>query len=89
MAFFFRNKKTIPPNATFRLTQEGKEKVQEFNGDPKHQVLMALETKGTSDVAEISAASGLSRGSVERLIPVLSRGGYIQYIHAAQGGDLE
>lgn len=81
MGFFFnRNKKSIPPNATFRLTQSGQEKLQEFSGDPKSRILVALETRGTSDVEEISNASGLSRGQVERMIPSMIRGGYIQYI---------
>ena len=78
-----RKKKAIPPNATFRLTQEGREKLQQFSGDPKSQILVALETGGTSDIDEISQASGLSRGQVEKLIPALARGGYIQYISAS------
>lgn len=81
MGFFFgRKRKTIPPNATFRLTQEGREKLQEFSGDPKSQILVALETRGTSDIDELAQASGLSRGQVERFIPVLIRGGYISYV---------
>lgn len=74
--------KTIPPNATFRLTQQGKEKLLDFAGDPKSRVLVALETKGTSDVDEISQSSGLSRGQVERILPSMIRGGYIQYVNA-------
>ena len=90
MSFLFGRKKSrIPPNATFRLTQEGREKLQEFTGDGKSQVLVTLETRGSSDVDEISQASGLSKGQVERLIPVLVRGGYIQYIHADMTADTE
>ena len=74
--------KIIPTNATFRLTQEGRDKLQEFGGDPKSRVLVALETGGTSDVDEMAQRSGLSRGQVERLVPVLVKGGYIQYISA-------
>ena len=88
MTFFFgRGGKGIPKNATFHLTQEGTAKLQEFSGDPKSQVLMALETRGTSDIAEISQASGLSRGQVERYVPSLIRGGYIQYVSAATVTD--
>lgn len=84
MSFFFgRKTKNIPPNATFRLTQEGREKLQEFGGDPKSRVLVALETRGTSDIDEISQASGLSRGQIERLVPALIRGGYVQYVSTA------
>lgn len=84
MPFFFgRGGRGIPKNATFRLTQEGREKLQEFSGDPKSQILVALETHGSSDIDEISSASGLSRGQVERFIPSLVKGGYIQYISSA------
>lgn len=84
MSFFFgRNLKRIPANATFRLTQEGREKLQEFGGDPKSRILVALETRGTSDIDEIGQASGLSKGQIERYIPSLVRGQYIQYISAA------
>ena len=79
--------RAIPPNASFRLTQEGREKLQEFAGDPKSRVLVALETRGTSDIDEISQASGLSRGQVERLVPTLVRGGYVQYISSAMTGE--
>jgi predicted ArsR family transcriptional regulator len=81
MALFFNRKsKAIPANATFRLTQEGRKKVQEFTGDPKSVILTALETSGTSDIDEIANNSGLSRGKVERYIPVLVTGQYIQYV---------
>jgi len=76
----FRRSKNIPSNATFRLTQEGREKLQDFKGDAKSRVLVALETEGTSTTGEIASASGLSKGQVERMIPRLVRGGYIQYI---------
>ena len=83
---FQRKSRAIPPNATFRLTQRGQEKLADFSGDPKSRVLVALETKGTSDIDEISQASGMSRGQVERLVPTLVNGGYIQYISASMGG---
>ena len=83
MGFFDRRNKSFPPNATFTLTQRGRDKVQEFGGDPKSLILTVLETRGTSDIDEIAQASGLSKGQVERLIPALTRGGYIQYITAA------
>ena len=79
--------KAIPSTATFRLTEQGKEKLQEFGGDPKSRVLVALETRGTSDIDEISQASGLSRGQVERLVPTLVRAGYVQYVSASSAND--
>ncbi len=83
MGFFNRGKgKGIPPNATFRLTQEGREKLQEFGGDPKSRILTALETQGTSDITEISQTSGINKGKVEKLVPAMIRGGYIQYVSA-------
>ncbi|KKM45879.1 hypothetical protein LCGC14_1560260 [marine sediment metagenome] len=82
MSFLNRRSRNIPPNATFRLTQEGREKLQEFSGDPKSRILVALETRGTSDISEMSSASGLNRGHIERMIPQLVRGGYISYVSA-------
>jgi len=90
MSFFDRIKgraKSIPPNATFRLTQEGREKLQEFAGDPKSRILVALEARGTSDIDEIAQASGISRGQVERFVPSLVRGGYIQYVSSVSTED--
>lgn len=84
-----KGSKAIPSTATFRLTEQGRDKLQEFSGDPKSRILIALETRGTSDVAEISQASGLSKGQVERMIPSMVRGGYIQYVSAAMGGASE
>jgi transcription initiation factor IIE alpha subunit len=90
MNFLFKKKsRKIPPNATFRITQEGSQKLQEFTGDDKSQILMALETGGTSDVDEIAQKSGIGKGRVERLIPVLARGGYIQYVGPQSGDDVE
>lgn len=84
MGFFFgRKNKSIPSNATFRLTEQGRAKLQEFGGDPKSRILMALETRGTSDLEEICQASGLNRGQVERFIPALMAGTYITYVSAA------
>jgi len=67
------------------LTQVGRKKVQEFSGDPKSRVMVALETGGTADIDEISRSSGLRRGTVERMIPSLIRGGYIQYVRGDTG----
>lgn len=90
MSFLFKKKsRRIPPNATFRITQEGSQKLQEFTGDAKSQVLMALETGGTSDVDEICQKSGLGKGQVERIVPVLARGGYIQYVGPHSGEDVD
>jgi DNA-binding MarR family transcriptional regulator len=91
MGFLFKRHKggKIPSSATFRITQEGSQKLQEFTGDSKSQVLMCLETKGTSNVDDIAAASGLGKGQVERLVPVLAKGGYIQYVGPHSGDDVE
>lgn len=81
--------KSIPPNATFRITQQGTDKLQEFTGDSKTQILMALETGGTSDIAEISQRCGMGKGKVERFIPALIRGGYVQYVSANSVGMVD
>jgi len=80
--------KGIPQNATFRLTQEGREKLQMSLGDPKSQVMAALEARGSSaDLDEITGASGLSRGQVEHLLKVLLRNGYVQYATSHMSGE--
>jgi len=90
MGFFFgRGRRKVPANASFRLTQEGREKLQDFSGDPKSQILVTLETQGTCDIDELSQHSGLSRGQVERMIPGLIRGGYIQYMSSSMGDNEE
>jgi len=90
MAYLFdrmrRGSKAIPANATFRLTESGRDKLQEFSGDPQSRILVALETRGSTNISEIAQASGLSRGQVERLVPTMVRGGYVVYISAAMGG---
>ena len=80
MGFLFGRGKSIPRNATFQVTQLGREKLSEYSGDPKSQVLMALATDGTQTVTEIAQKSGLSRGKVERLIPSLAQGGFVQLL---------
>ena len=84
MIKFFGRRNSIPSGATFTITQVGRKKVQEFSGDARSKILMVLEMHGTCDVDEISKYSGINRGAVERLIPKLTRGGYIQYIKAGE-----
>ena len=77
----FRSSKNIlPKNATFRLTQEGQEKLQSYTGTPQARILAALETQGTSDKDEIASATGMSRGSVERNVVALLQKGYVQRV---------
>ncbi len=91
MSFFDRirghKSNSIPPNATFRLTQEGRAKLQSFDGDARSRILMALETSdGSSNIDEISAAAKVGRGQVEKMIPKLVSSGYVQL--AGGGGRL-
>ena len=79
-------KRAIPANATFRLTQEGTEKLQDFGTDAKSRILSALETRGSCGVSEIAQASNLSRGKVERLLPGLVASGYVQYRSPSMSG---
>lgn len=90
MGFLFgRNKgKNIPSNAVFRITQEGEEKLQEFNGDPKSQILMALKTRGSSNMVELAQATGLGRGKMEKLLPQLTPV-YVQYVNTGAGVEGE
>lgn len=73
----------ISANASFRITQEGKEKLLQYGGDPKSRVLQGLESNGSGNISDIAQTSGLSRGQVERILPSLIGGGYIQPITSA------
>ena len=81
-SFGMRRKSLLPKNASFRLTQEGREKLQSYSGTPQTRVLAALETQGTCDRDEIAAASGLSRGAVERHVLALIQKGDVQRVGA-------
>jgi len=77
---FGLGKSVLPKNATYRLTQEGREKLQSYTGTPQARILAALETQGTSDRNEIASASGMSRGSVEKNLLILLQKGYVQRV---------
>jgi len=81
----------LPKNATYRLTQEGIEKLTSYTGTPQARILASLQTCGTSDRDEIASASGLSRGSVEKHVMVLLQKGYVQRVGGAGsgGGQME
>ena len=66
-------------DSVFMITESGKGKLGDsFDGGADGRVLMALESDGNKDMKEISRASGLSVGHVERTIYALLRRGYIQ-----------
>ena len=86
MDIFNKNKRRlIPPNATFRITQGGEEELQKFLGGDTHAILVALQTNGTSTIDDIAERSGLSKGQVERKIPVLVNKQQIQFIAGGNG----
>lgn len=82
MNFLFgRNKrKLVPPNAAFRITQAGEEELQRFKMDDDQAILVALQTNGTLTVDEIARRSGLSKGTVEKRVPLLANKDQIQLI---------
>ena len=77
---FGMGKSVLPKNATYRLTQEGREKLQSYTGTPQSRILAALETCGTSDRDEIASAAGMGRGLVERNVLALLQKGYVQRV---------
>ena len=77
----------LPRNATFRLTQEGMEKLQTYTGTPQARILVALQTCGTSDRDELASATGMSRGSIERNVLVLLQKGYVQRVGSGGFGE--
>ena len=72
----------IPRSATFMLTEIGRSKAEDFTGDERTRILMALEQNGASNIEEISRLSRIRKGRVERMIPSLIKGGYIQPIRS-------
>ena len=88
MTFFFGKKRGtgIPSGATFDITQGGREKLQNFSGDPKSRILFALESEGSSDIREIADKSGVSKGQVERLLPTMIPR-YVQVVHSSMNSD--
>ena len=85
--FGIGGKAILPKNSTYRLTQEGREKLQSYAGTPQARILAALETCGTSDRDEIANSAGMSRGQVERNVLVLLQKGYVQRVGGAGMGS--
>lgn len=91
MGFFDRvfNKKGahIPHDTAIIITEQGKDALSEYGGDTKGRILLALETRGSSDVNAISSASGLTVGAIERSMPSLIRSGYVRFVTSGGAGD--
>jgi len=64
-------------SSLFRLTEQGKEKLQTFSGDTTSRILMALETDGSLKLSELSSKTGVSGSKLEHLLPLLTRQGLI------------
>ncbi|WP_218254315.1 hypothetical protein, partial [Candidatus Magnetobacterium casense] len=60
---------------------------QEFGGDVRGRILLALETRGSSNVKEICSNSGLNMGQVEREVPSLLRSGYVRFVTSGVVGE--
>jgi hypothetical protein len=80
-------KETYSRHTTFRITEQGRDKLQDFTGDDKSNILVSLETNGSCTMDEIADKSRVARGRVERLIPVLVKNGFIQPTGAAVTSD--
>lgn len=76
--FTFTHQNHIPRYATFAITENGKAKAETYDGDKRTKVLLAFQQNGVSNTEEISRISGIKKGIVENLIPILIRGGYIR-----------
>lgn len=76
-------------NSSFRITEGGRSKLQEdfSSGDPKTRILIALETTQGGSMEDISQASRMSRGQIERLLPIMVRQGLIA-ANDGSSGDL-
>lgn len=85
LSFRRRGRVTIPPNATFRLTQEGSDKIRDGNQSPQMRALIAIQTIGSSaDVQEVASHAGMSRGAAEHAMIALAQKGYIQRVGAVR-----
>ena len=92
MGFFFdrivnRKGAHIPHDTALVITEQGKDALSEYGGDVKGRILLALETRGSSDVEGISKASGLSVGEIERAVPGLIKNRYIRLTSAGAVGE--
>ena len=91
MGFFDRvfNKKGahIPHGTAVIITEHGKDALGDFKGDNRGRILLALETRGSSDVQKISEASGLTVGQIERAMPSLIRSGYVRFVTSGGVGE--
>ena len=74
-----RESSTVPQNTTFRLTEKGRAKLQEFGPGNEGAILYALEVGGTSNAKDIAASSGFDVARVGRMLLPLKRAGYVQW----------
>ena len=81
--FGFQEGNHIPKSATFVLTELGKSKAENFTGDTRTRVLMAIDQNGASNIEEISRIAKVGKGKIEKMIPSLIRGGYLQPVRGA------
>lgn len=75
---FGYQKGNVPRNATFVLTEIGRSKAENFTGDTRTRILMALDQNGASNTEEIAKLAKVNKGKVEAMIPSLVSGGFIQ-----------
>jgi len=85
--FGWQQNNHVPRSATFVLTELGRGKAESFTGDDRTRVLMALDQNGASNVEEISRISKVGKGKVERMIPSLAKGGFIQPVRGEVNSD--
>ncbi len=85
--FPWQSNNHIPRSATFTLTSVGESKAENYTGDERTRILMALESNGASNIEEISRYSRIRKGRVEKLIPSLIKAGYIQPVRGNMSED--
>ena len=78
MSFLNRNSSHISRHTTFVLTSSGRDRLEDFRGSNKDQILVSLETKGSSTIDDIAQATGIPRGQIESILPGLMKGGFVQ-----------
>ena len=85
--FSWQQNNHIPRSATFVLTELGRAKAENFTGDDRTRICMTLDQNGASNLEEISRISKINKGKIERMIPTLVKGGFIQSVRGEVNND--
>jgi len=84
-SFSGRGRPEIDRQGSFRLSEQGREKLTNFDGSSGMQIMAALETGGSMDLDELRRTTKLGGAGLERVLVSLMRKGYVQQGYAGGG----